>query len=149
MSKLYVAYGSNLNIMQMGWRCPTAKVLGTGKILDYKLTFKVVATIEPCQKQEVPVAVWRIEEKDEIALDSYEGYPHLYRKEMIDVVLDNGEKIEALVYILNRGNPELPHKNYLKLIIQGYHDVGLDTIYLREAIEDTKVNYLNFIRNRV
>ena len=58
MSKLYVAYGSNLNIKQMGWRCPTAKVIGIGKILDYKLTFRHVATIEPSEKSEVPVAVW-------------------------------------------------------------------------------------------
>ena len=78
MSKLYVAYGSNLNMMQMGWRCPTASVVGTGKIIDYKLTFRRVATIEPCQKQEVPVAVWKIEDNDEKALDRYEGYPSLY-----------------------------------------------------------------------
>lgn len=133
----------------MGWRCPTAKVLGTGKIKDYKLTFKRVATIEPSQKQEVPVAVWSIEEKDEIALDRYEGYPTLYRKEMIEVVLDNGEKVEAMVYIMNNGNPDLPHKNYLKTIIQGYHDVGFDIVYLKEAIEDTKTNYLSHIKNRV
>ena len=65
MSKLYVAYGSNLNMMQMGWRCPTASVVGTGKIIDYKLTFRRVATIEPCVKCEVPVAVWKIEDSDE------------------------------------------------------------------------------------
>ena len=66
MSKLYAAYGSNLNIMQMGYRCPTAKVVGIGKILDYKLTFRGVATIEKEAKKEVPVAVWEIKENDEV-----------------------------------------------------------------------------------
>lgn len=36
MSKrLYVAYGSNLNIRQMKYRCPTAKLYGVGTIEDY------------------------------------------------------------------------------------------------------------------
>lgn len=30
MKKLYVAYGSNLNIAQMALRCPTAHIYGTG-----------------------------------------------------------------------------------------------------------------------
>jgi gamma-glutamylcyclotransferase (GGCT)/AIG2-like uncharacterized protein YtfP len=138
MSKLYVAYGSNLNMMQMGWRCPTASVVGTGKIIDYKLTFRRVATIEPCVKKEVPVAVWTIEDSDEKALDRYEGYPHLYRKEMIDVEMDNGEKVNAMVYIMNYGEPAMPYKQYIDTIIKGYEDVGLDPSYLIEAIEDTK-----------
>ena len=138
MSKLYVAYGSNLNMMQMGWRCPTASVVGTGKIIDYKLTFRRVATIEPCQKQEVPVAVWKIEDSDEKALDRYEGYPSLYRKEMIDVEMDDGTKVKAMVYIMNYGTPAMPYKDYINTIIQGYEDVGFDIAYLVEAIEDTK-----------
>ena len=138
MSKLYVAYGSNLNMMQMGCRCPTASVVGTGKIIDYKLTFRRVATIEPCVKKEVPVAVWTIEDNDEKALDRYEGYPHLYRKEMIDVEMENGEKVNAMVYIMNYGEPAMPYKQYIDTILKGYEDVGLDPSYLIEAIEDTK-----------
>lgn len=37
MSKIYVAYGSNLNKEQMAYRCPTARFLGTGVIEDYEL----------------------------------------------------------------------------------------------------------------
>ena len=53
MSKrLYVAYGSNLNIRQMQHRCPTAKLYGTGTVSDYELQFKgqpncAFATIAP------------------------------------------------------------------------------------------------------
>lgn len=137
MSKLYIAYGSNLNILQMGWRCPTAKVVGTGKILDYKLTFRGVATIEPEKKKEVPVAVWEIKESDEKALDIYEGYPNLYRKEMIEVDMEKG-KVQAMVYIMNKGTPGLPSESYFNTIAKGYDDVGFDTSYLNEALEDTK-----------
>ena len=137
MSKLYVAYGSNLNIKQMGWRCPTAKVIGIGKILDYKLTFRHVATIEPNEKSEVPVAVWEIEPKDEVALDVYEGYPSLYRKEDITVELKD-KKVQAMVYIMNDGKPAMPSRSYLQVIAEGYDDVGLDKYYLKEALEDTE-----------
>ena len=43
-NKLYVAYGSNLNLEQMARRCPTAKVVGIGVLKDYQLTFRRVAT---------------------------------------------------------------------------------------------------------
>lgn len=33
--KLYLAYGSNLNIVQMIIRCPDAKFYGTAEIKDY------------------------------------------------------------------------------------------------------------------
>ncbi|MEG3071784.1 MAG: gamma-glutamylcyclotransferase family protein [Candidatus Syntrophopropionicum ammoniitolerans] len=49
---LNLAYGSNLNLGQMAYRCPTAKVYGKGMLLDYQLLFKgrednAYATIEP------------------------------------------------------------------------------------------------------
>lgn len=43
-----------------------------------------------------------------------------------------------MVYIMNYGTPALPPRDYLNTIIEGYMDVGLDTTYLNEAIEDTK-----------
>ena len=61
MSKrLYVAYGSNLNIRQMKYRCPGAKLYGRGVIEDYALQFKgqphgAFATIAPKEGASVPV----------------------------------------------------------------------------------------------
>lgn len=81
MSKrLYVAYGSNLNIRQMKYRCPTAKLYGTGVIDNYELQFKgqphgAFATIAPKDGSSVPIAVWEIQARDEMSLDRYEGYP--------------------------------------------------------------------------
>lgn len=37
MKKYYLAYGSNLNIAQMQFRCPDATVVGTAVIPDYEL----------------------------------------------------------------------------------------------------------------
>ena len=38
--RYYIAYGSNLNIPQMRWRCPSARIIGTSEIPDYRLLFK-------------------------------------------------------------------------------------------------------------
>lgn len=44
--KLYVAYGSNINLEQMAFRCPNSEVVGTAMLQGYELQFKRVATIE-------------------------------------------------------------------------------------------------------
>ena len=136
MGKIYIAYGSNLNLRQMAMRCPTAKVVGIAMLEGFVLTFRGVATIEQAKGQ-VPVAVWDIEEQDEAALDRYEGYPHLYRKEDVEIEC-RGEKIKAMVYIMNTGRPNLPHKSYFQTIMEGYMDVGLNTEYLYDALADTQ-----------
>ena len=70
--RLYVAYGRNLNILQMKQRCPTAKLCGTGTVENYQLQFKgrpqsAFATISPKEGSSVPVAVWELRSWDERA----------------------------------------------------------------------------------
>ena len=65
----------------MAFRCPDSKVVTTGMISDYELQFRQVATIEPKEGSEVPVLIWELGGQDELSLDRYEGFPHLYRKE--------------------------------------------------------------------
>ncbi|MGB4033604.1 MAG: gamma-glutamylcyclotransferase family protein [Christensenellales bacterium] len=133
----YIAYGSNLNLKQMAMRCPTAKVVGTAMLKDYQLTFRGVATIVPKAGAITPVAVWDIDEMSERALDRYEGYPNLYRKEYVEVEC-KGNLMKALVYIMNEHSPALPNIRYYEAIQQGYRDVGLDESFLIGAIEDTE-----------
>ena len=40
MKRYYIAYGSNLNVQQMRWRCPGARIIGTSELKDYRLLFK-------------------------------------------------------------------------------------------------------------
>ena len=131
---LYAAYGSNLNLMQMGWRCPSARVVGTGFITGYRLEFRRYLTIVPDEKGEVPVALWELTDQDEKALDQYEGFPHFYHKEMICVETKTGA-VKALVYIMNSGEPALPTSYYLDAVKVGYDCCGFDKFYLKEALE--------------
>lgn len=137
---LYIAYGSNLNLPQMTFRCPTAKVVGASEIKGYELLFRggrkgAVATMEPLEGGSVPVLLWKIRRGDEQALDRYEGYPHFYRKEMMEVEL-NGKTVPGMVYVMNDGH-ELgaPSDFYLNTILEGYKAAGFDTDFLDQAVE--------------
>lgn len=147
MSKrLYVAYGSNLNIRQMQHRCPTAKLYGTGTVSDYELQFKgqpncAFATIAPQEGSEVPVAVWEIQSQDERSLDRYEGYPSHYFKQNIPVQLD-GEEVDAMVYIMNlKMKFGMPSPYYYQTVLEGYHDCVLDTEVLDRAVRNSAQNF--------
>ena len=136
--RLYIAYGSNLNLPQMERRCPTAKVVGPSEINNYELLFRGVATVEPKEGASVPVLLWKIEALDEAALDRYEGWPHLYRKEMMDVELE-GKSVSAMVYVMNDVRFfGMPLKSYYKVIEEGYQTAGFDTAVLEHALERTE-----------
>ena len=40
-NRLYIAYGSNLNLPQMAFRCPTAKVVGASEIKGQSYAFDI------------------------------------------------------------------------------------------------------------
>ena len=135
---LYIAYGSNMHLPSMAERCPTAKVAGGGEVKGYDLRFRGVATIEPSENGAVPVVVWEIGSEDERALDAYEGWPRLYRKETVPVELD-GRTVDAMVYIMNDGHPyREPDRHYYNIIREGYESAGFDTAYLDNAVEQSR-----------
>ena len=136
---IYLAYGSNLHIEQMQRRCPTAEVLGTSTLHGYRLVFNSVATIEPDPDRSVPVLLWDIKPADEIPLDRYEGYPRLYRREIVQVELD-GKTVDAMVYIMNPKGIAPPSHYYYDVIRQGYEMNGLDIAVLEQARMDSITN---------
>jgi len=136
MSRFYLAYGSNLNIQQMEMRCRTATVFGVSKIPDYRLCFKGAgfATIVPCEGDYVPVIVWKLKQSDEWSLDSYEGVPTHYFKQMMKVSVA-GEEISAMVYIMNlRADYHKPTQHYFNAVLSGYRSFGLAERKLYQAL---------------
>lgn len=137
---LYIAYGSNLYLPQMAFRCPTAKVIGASEIKDYELLFRggcrnSVATVEPLKGSSVPVLLWKLKERDLQVLDRYEGYPSFYRKKILPVEL-KGKTVQAMVYIMNDRYPlGTPSDYYLDTIKEGYQSAGFDTEFLERAVE--------------
>lgn len=125
MTKLYMAYGSNLNKRQMAKRCPTARPVGSAMIYGHELVFRGVADIARSNDtMHIPVGIWEIEPEDERELDIYEGYPHLYGKVKIAGIM---------TYTMNRNNISKPSDAYFNTILEGYRDFGLDTSFLYDA----------------
>ena len=129
---LYIAYGSNINLSQMSFRCPHSKVVGTATVKGWELEFRGVATIVPKKGTEVPVLLWELDPRDIPALNRYEGFPHLYRQSEIDVEV-NGKAVKGMAYLMNRGQISPPSQGYLQTIWDGYKANGMDTSYLVEA----------------
>ena len=137
MKRYYIAYGSNLSETQMAHRCPTAKVVGTSMLKNWRLLFDGPASIERYEGYEVPVLIWDIQPEDERSLDRYEGYPSYYRKEMLEVEV-NGKKVDAMVYIMNTRKESIPPTYYYNVLYNGYERFGFDKRILEKALEESK-----------
>jgi hypothetical protein len=69
--------------------------------------------------------VWTIEPGDEVSLDRYEGWPRLYRKEMVNITV-GGKNLNVMFYIMNEGRLlGTPSDYYYKVIEHGYESAGL------------------------
>lgn len=138
MSKkqLYIAYGSNINLEQMAFRCPHSRVVGMSEIKGYELEFRSVATIVPKKGASVPVLIWELDDRDLPILNRYEGHPHLYRQEKMSFEMD-GKSYEGMAYLMNRGAISPPSPQYYNTILQGYRENGLDESYLQTALENS------------
>ncbi len=151
MEKYYLAYGSNLNLSQMKYRCPNSKLLGTAVINDYELLFKgsgtgSYLTIEKKEGSKVPVAVWKVTESDIDSLDMYEGYPTFYYKKDMPIVytgIKSGRqyKQNAFVYIMHEERKlGRPSEYYMNTCKEGYRAFGFDAAYLEAAYKKSSAS---------
>ena len=137
--RYYFAYGSNLNTTNMRGRCGKhIEIIGPAKLNNYELTFdrRGYANIIPREKSHVWGLVWRIDQACVDALDRYEGYPRMYDRQDVSVILDN-QIIKAFVYIEPADQAGgRPAKNYLEnLIIVGAKENGLPDEWIKKLEE--------------
>ena len=98
MKKFYLAYGSNLNMKQMQFRCPDARIVGTAEIPNYQLLFKgsktgSYLTIEPKQGCTVPAAVsGQCRNEMNLLLTAMRGIPISTTKRNWNFLLQKPEK---------------------------------------------------------
>ncbi|MCD8110237.1 MAG: gamma-glutamylcyclotransferase [Clostridiales bacterium] len=140
--RFYIAYGSNLSVVQMAHRTPDAKIVGTAILYGWRLFFKVHATIEPCEGKNTPVLVWEISERDEQQLDRYEGFPSYYKEDVeLEVFpIDGGEpqKLTAMVYLMTEGRRlAAPYPGYYRVLEEGYKRFHFPMHILEQALADS------------
>ena len=112
--KLYFAYGSNMDLNQMAFRCPDAQALETVRLEGYRLAFRSnggnrgVATILPDPDSHVDGVLWEISPEDERNLNFYEGFPRLYRKQILTLENRLGKELTAMAYVMNATYKDRP-----------------------------------------
>ena len=138
---LYFAYGSNMNLPQMHFRCADATRVGRVKLDGYRLEFcgnghTGVATVITHPESCVEGVLWEISALDERRLDIYEGYPWLYGKETVEVCRPNGASVRVMAYTLNapfKENPAPPSKAYFQCLLDGCAQNDISDRPIREA----------------
>ena len=90
----YFAYGSNLLPERLFQRCPTAVPYAPAILPNYRLTERLYAE-------------YLLRAHDVARLDRYEGYPQIYRRYTVDVILNDGTELPALIYEMTPKTKEI------------------------------------------
>lgn len=121
---LYFAYGSNMDKEQMSERCPSAILIGTAMLADYRLAFTIYSPKRKCGCADIVRSagdkvygiLYQITDADMNALDDFEGHPVHYRR--ITVRVDSQDvKVDAYSYeVVNKEEGLVPSAHYLGLL---------------------------------
>ena len=131
--QLYFAYGSNLSHDAMASRCPDSVAVGRATLPGWMLTFRGVADVEARRGARTHGVLWEISARDLERLDTYEGYPSLYRRELVSVQAEASELV-AVTYVMNDDYTGLPSSSYFRTIKRGYEHWGLPLFALDFAV---------------
>ena len=134
-NKLYFAYGSNMDEEQMRHRCPDGATVGTARLPGYLfiINSRGVATVVTDGSSAVHGILWRITTECEARLDRYEGVKWgTYTKEKLGVEAEDGQTIEALVYVARDSEPGKGSDGYMEGIAAAAVRQGLPAAYIEE-----------------
>ena len=139
MTDLYFGYGANTNHNSMAVRCPTAEYLGRAQLPGYRLAFRGVADVVPHERSRVDGALWRLKPDDLAALDRFEGYPRLYTRGELLVVLPDGSAVKAITYWMVAAHRQIspPNEGYWNCLKDGYANCALPNRQLYSALAES------------
>ena len=103
----YFAYGSNLLPERLFQRCPTAVPYAPAILPNYRLTERLYADVDYAPGEQVHGFVYLLRAHDVARLDRYEGYPQIYLRYTVDVILDDGTELPALIYEMTPKTKEI------------------------------------------
>lgn len=135
----YAAYGSNLALRQMAYRCPMADPVGLGLLRNARLVFSPYLGIVEDDQASVPVGIYRLTAADIAALDRYEGLGRSYDRYLVTVEF-NGVAVRCYTYVKRNNDPQAPTDRYYETCLEGFADWQIDTRRLRHAREHARKN---------
>jgi gamma-glutamylcyclotransferase (GGCT)/AIG2-like uncharacterized protein YtfP len=147
---LYFAYGSNLDPVQMGSRCPTAQTVGLAALHDHRLVFPRnsetwgggTSGIVPSHGPTVWGVLFEVTQACLDTLDTHEGFrgpgnpDNHYDREQVTVELtrpDDGSiprRVRASTYVARPAKPTPPSRRYLDTIVRGARHHRLPEEYI-------------------
>ena len=152
--KIYLAYGSNMDLVQMEHRCPGAQLLGKAELEGWRLLFKgsltgSYATIEQEEGYRVPVLVWAVSAAHEASLDRYEGFPTFYYKREIPIQnfepfdfaapLDSEPPAAGMAYVMHEERQlGVPEPWYYDVLLQAYWLFDFDDQILKKGLDASR-----------
>ncbi len=144
---LNFAYGSNMSVRRIQARVPGARLIGTARLVGYRLTWHKRSrdgsgkcNIVPAEGSVVHGVLYEIQESEKPALDKAEGLGHGYEEQTVGVETA-GEARDALTYVATDIAEGLrPYTWYKALVVAGAreHDLPPDYVAALEACEATE-----------
>ena len=85
----------------------------------------------------MPMSTYLLRAHDVARLDRYEGYPQIYRRYTVDVILDDGTELPALIYEMTPKTKEirngLPYpEEYRKICREGANFHRIKNHFIRK-----------------
>jgi predicted component of viral defense system (DUF524 family)/gamma-glutamylcyclotransferase (GGCT)/AIG2-like uncharacterized protein YtfP len=140
--QLVFAYGSNMDPRQMRHRCPDSELAARRAVaIGWKLCFPRysakrgggVGSIIREPRSTVWGVVYSTCGSDLKRLDGFEGVPHSYRRDLVEVEMDTGISMSAWTYVAIPEVPPAEHrprKDYIDHYIEGAEHYGLPLEYI-------------------
>ena len=129
----YFAYGSNMDVRQMAFRCPDAVILGSASLPAHAFLINTrgFATVIPAPNQVVHGVLWEISPADKARLDRYEGVASgFYRKDIVRVRVKDGTETDALIYLASDARPGQPRSGYMEGVLEAAEHCHLPETYI-------------------
>lgn len=142
---LYFAYGSNLDVAQMRFRCPSAREVAPAVLHGYAIAFGgwsnrwggAVASLKPVVGSRVEGVLYKISAVELLKLDRFEGCPLAYKRLRRQVIDEADKRRAAHVYLQTPeyfGDSALPSRRYFDQILREYRRRRFDVRALASAI---------------
>lgn len=142
--KFYLAYGANTNKGAMSLRCPGAVFIAPYTLHNMRLVFRGVADVVDAKGVQTDAALWTITAADEAALDVFEGFPRLYVKRYVKILVE-GVKQRGMMYVMRTPleRQALPFRAYVDCMLEGYAQCSLDKQQILDAIHSIELRSRN------
>ena len=135
-TRLYFAYGSNMDPEQMRDRCSEATRAGRAALLGHRflINSRGVATVAPAPYGQVWGVLWNVTERDLESLDRYEGVrAGLYSRAVVEVLTERGP-VQAIMYVAADDTDGTPRGNYLGRIVMAAQAGDLPGEYVEQTL---------------